>query len=151
MDAATAFSHDEEALQAWLAAFEPAVAIQVRSLAHAWAGGGGRLEIGKLAVRLLPPSPDAAYTVGFLHAATARGPSRLELCRVLVARHTGDDAWVHWSDELVDLAAHSFDPAAKYPEIPLAEPLPPAALARLVVGLRDLALLTAAPTADREG
>ena len=48
--------------------------------------------------------------------------------------------WTAWCDERTELAGHGFVATAKYPTVPLAS-LPPATLARLAIGLRDLCRL----------
>lgn len=126
----------EAALTTFLETVPSPDALPLRTLAHAWTGGGGALAVGKVAVRLLGDG----FTAGTLHARD--GPARLELCRVLLEKHGVDaDQWTHWSDEFADLAHHGFDHRAKYPSLPIAH-LSPAELARLVSGLRDLASMT---------
>lgn len=128
----------EEALQAFLAAQQDPAAVRLRTLAHAWTGGGGSLQVGRHAVRLI--GRDAAgrdFTAGTLHAA----PPRLELARVLLGTHgVAADAWLHWSDELVDLRRHGFDAGAKFPSVAL-DTVTDVEIARLAIGLRDLARL----------
>ncbi len=111
--------------------------VNVRSLAHAWMSGGGDATVGKLTIRLLGKG-DAPFTAGTIHA--PRGDSEhasLELSRVLLEQHGVD--WLHWSDEFADLAHHGFDPSARFPRVVLDDRITPAEMARLVVGLRDLA------------
>ena len=112
-------------------------ALPARSLVHAWQSGGGDVQIGSVATRLVGHHDGGTFTAATLHARDAS----LELCRVILERHgIAAAAWTHWSDEFADLAHHGFDARAKYPSIPLA-PLTEAELARLVTGLRDLARL----------
>lgn len=134
---------DEAALQGFLADVAGPEGVAIRTLAHAWQGGGGGIQVGTVAVRLTAGKPDGPFTAATLHAPRGGQGARLELCRVLLERHgVRPDAWVHWSDEFADLAHHGFDAAAKYPTLPLA-PLSATELARLVTGLRDLARLVA--------
>lgn len=141
--AATA-SPDESALQAFLATLPPDAGLAARTLAHAWTAADGGLQVGKLTARLVAAAPDGrTFTAATLHGAGAAGDGvpRLELARVLLQAHgvTATD-WTSWCDERAELAAHGFDPAAKYPALPLAD-LPPATVARLALGLRDLCRL----------
>lgn len=128
------------ALAAFLEAMPEAAAVQARSLAHAWLGGGAELAVGQHAVRLTAGQDPERFTAATLHGPRGDAPARLELCRVILEKHGVDgDAFMHWSDEFADLAHHGFDPAQKYPEVPLGPGLTDAELARLVTGLRDLA------------
>lgn len=139
--AGTPQASDESALQAFLATLPAEEAVSIRTLAHAWAAAGGTHQAGRLTVRLLASPPSGrAFTAATLHG-PASGTPRLEVARVLLVTHgvaAGD--WTAWCDERPELAAHGFDPAAKYPSLPLAN-LPPAAVARLALGLRDLCRL----------
>lgn len=143
---AASLSEDaEKALAEFLAALPEASALTVRTLAHAWAGGGGELQVGHLAIRLLGGRA-AAFTAGTVHA--PRGGQTapvLELCRVLLESHgVPHDAWVHWSDGLAELQHHGFDPAARFPTLPLSPKVTAAEVARLATGLRDLAQMAEA-------
>jgi hypothetical protein len=139
--AGTPQASDESALQAFLATLPPEEAVAARTLAHAWAAAGGIHQAGRLTVRLLASAPSGRpFTAATLHG-PASGTPRLEVARVLLVTHgvaSGD--WTAWCDERPELAAHGFDPAAKYPSLPLPD-LPPAAVARLALGLRDLCRL----------
>jgi hypothetical protein len=132
----------EAALQAFLASLPEDQAVAARTLAHAWTAAGGTMHTGRYTVRLLaqgrrgPP-----FTAATVHGADAGGAPRLEFGRVLLYAHgLGPADWTTWCDERPELAAHGFDRNAKYPAVPLAG-LPPSAVARLAVGLRDLCLL----------
>lgn len=104
----------------------------LRTLAHAWESGGGRLAVGTVAVRLQFGPEDSAHTAATLHA-----DSRLELARIILEHHGLDAAgWTHWSDEFTDF--DSFDATAKFPTLSLAS-ITATHLARLATGLRDLA------------
>jgi hypothetical protein len=130
---------DETALQAFLTTLPPDQAIAARTLAHAWTAAGGTFAAGRLTVRLLAQGLNGqAFTAATLHGVGPSGAPRLELGRVLLYAHgLGPADWTSWCDERPELAAHGFDRAAKYPAVPLAG-LPPAVVARLAVGLRDL-------------
>lgn len=132
---------DETALQAFLATLPADEAVAARTLAHAWAAAGGAHQAGKLTVRLLATAPSGrAFTAATLHG-PASGAPRLEVARVLLTTHgVAPLDWTAWCDDRPELATHGFDPAAKYPCVRLAG-LPPAAVARLAVGLRDLCRL----------
>src|SRR5687768_680942 len=134
---------DEAALQAFLATLPPDEAVAARTLAHAWTASGGTFHAGRLTVRLLAQGPSGPpYTAATLHGAAPSGAPRLEFGRVLLYAHgLGPADWTSWCDERPELAAHGFDRAAKYPSVPLAG-LPPAVVARLAIGLRDLCLLS---------
>lgn len=133
---------DEAALQAFLATLPPEEAVAARTLAHAWTAAGGTFHAGKLTVRLLAQGPDGkGFTAATLHGIGPSGAPRLEIGRVLLYGHgLGPADWTSWCDERPELAGHGFDRAAKYPSVPLAG-LPPAVVARLAIGLRDLCLL----------
>lgn len=131
---------DEAALQAFLATLPPDAALAARTLAHAWTAAGGAIQVGKLTVRMVVAAHDGkSCTAATVHA--AEGAPRLEVARVLLQSHglTATD-WTSWCDERVELAAHGFVPTAKYPALPLSG-LPPATVARLALGLRDLCRL----------
>jgi hypothetical protein len=133
---------DEAALQSFLATLPPEEAVAARTLAHAWKAAGGNFQAGKLTVRLLAQGPDGkSYTAATLHGPGPSGAPRLEIGRVLLYGHgLGPADWTSWCDERPELAAHGFDRAAKYPAVALVS-LPPAVVARLALGLRDLCLL----------
>jgi hypothetical protein len=138
----SASASSEAALQAFLVTLPEDQAVAARTLAHAWTAAGGTLHTGRYTVRLLaqgrrgPP-----FTAATVHGPDAGGAPRLELGRVLLYAHgLGPADWTTWCDERPELAAHGFDRNAKYPSVPLAG-LPPSAVARLAVGLRDLCLL----------
>ena len=132
---------DETALQAFLATLPAEESVAARTLAHAWAAAGGAHQAGRLTVRLLATSPTGrAFTAATVHG-SASGTPRLEVARVLLTTHgVAPLDWTAWCDERPELAAHGFDAAAKYPSLPLTN-LPPAAVARLALGLRDLCRL----------
>src|SRR5688500_15177308 len=132
---------DEAALQSFLATLPADEAVAARTLAHAWTAAGGTFHAGKLTVRLLAQGPDGkSFTAATLHGVGASGVPRLEVGRVLLYGHgLGPADWTSWCDERPELAAHGFDRSAKYPSVPLAG-LPPAVVARLAIGLRDLCL-----------
>lgn len=133
---------DEASLQSFLATLPPEEAVAARTLAHAWKATGGTFQAGKLTVRLLAQGPNGkSYTAATLHGAGPSGAPRLEIGRVLLYGHgLGPADWTSWCDERPELAAHGFDRAAKYPTVALGG-LPPAVVARLALGLRDLCLL----------
>jgi hypothetical protein len=137
----SAQASDESALQAFLATLPHAEAVAARTLAHAWAAAGGTHQAGRLTVRLLATTPQGrGFTAATLHGA-ASGTPRLEVARVLLATHgVAPVDWTAWCDERAELASYGFDPAAKYPCVPLSG-LPPAVVARLALGLRDLCRL----------
>jgi hypothetical protein len=127
----------ERALQEHIANLPEQQALAVRTISHAWTGGGGSILVGRVAIRLTSTSGNQTYT-----AATIRSDrAELEIARVLLEGHgvTSED-WLHWSDDLAELRPHGFDPAAKYPTIRYAT-LSDINLARLVGAVRDLARL----------
>lgn len=133
----------EPGLQEFLATIPPEAALRIRTLAHAWEGGGGRLFVGRFTVRLLAvDGAGRAYTAGNLHRAHGDPPRpTLELGRTLLQLHgVTPTAWTEWCDERPDLPAHGFDAQAKFPLVRL-DGITDATLARLALGLRDLALL----------
>lgn len=133
----------EQALNQWLRRLDDRSAVTVRTLVHAWASGGGGARVGAVAVRLLGRTDGTAAVV---RAPRGEGPAALEFARVLMESHGVSHAsWVHWSDEFADLAHHGFDPAAKFPTLKLDADVTDAELARLAVGLRDLAAMAARP------
>jgi hypothetical protein len=137
---AAALAPQEPELQAFLARLDPAAALRVRTLAHAWALAGGTLAVGRLSIRLVAAGADPGhpYTAGTLHPGEG---AALELSRILLQAHgVAPEAWQAWCDERPELRAHGFEPQAKFPSIRLAG-LGDAALVRLALGLRDLALL----------
>lgn len=130
---------DEQALQGFLSTLPPDAGLAARTMAHAWTVAGGILQVGRLTTRLVAPAPGGrSFTAATLHAAEA---PRLEVARVLLQAHgvTATD-WTSWCDELAELQPHGFEPGAKYPALPLSN-LPPATVARLALGLRDLCRL----------
>lgn len=129
---------DESALQAFVATLPGESSVAARTLAHAWTVAGGSLQVGKLTTRFVAPAGPRTFTAATLHAGDA---PRLEVARVLLQAHglTATD-WMSWCDELAELQPHGFEPAAKYPALPLSN-LPPATVARLALGLRDLCRL----------
>lgn len=144
---------DETALQAFLAPLPPAHAVPLRTLAHAWQAAGGALQVGRMTIRLAIHGRDArTFTAGTLHAALGgdrpaphatdlRAGPALEVARVLLFNHGLNDAdWQSWCDDLAGLDLAGFDPAAKYPVVPL-ERLPEATVARLAQAMRDLGRL----------
>jgi hypothetical protein len=129
---------DEAALHAFLATLPGDAALNGRTLAHAWTAAGGTLQVGKLTTRFVAMANGKPYTAATLHAAET---PRLELARILLQNHgLTETDWTSWCDERAELSAHGFDPAAKYPALPLSN-LPPATLARRTLGLRDLCRL----------
>ncbi|MEA3203979.1 MAG: hypothetical protein QOI63_1659 [Thermoplasmata archaeon] len=143
---AAALAPQEPELQAFLAGLEPATALRVRTLAHAWALAGGSLAIGRLSIRLLGAGADPAhpYTAATLHARA--GTAALELSRVLLHAHgVGPEVWQEWCDERAELRAHGFVPQAKFPAVRL-DGLGDPAIVRLALGLRDLARMAPPPT-----
>ncbi len=126
----------EEALEEFSASLG-AAGVNVRSIAHAWQSGGGRLAVGKLTIRLLGGDP--AFTAGTIHAPRGDGHPDLELSRVLLEQHGVD--WTHWSDEFADLGHHGFDQSARFPRIAFDDAVSPGEIARLVTGVRDLAVM----------
>lgn len=127
----------ENALRTFLSNLEAPVALQVRTLAHAWQGGGGNLAVGRLAIRLMAvDAKGRPFTAGTLHAGT--GP-RLELARILLDAHgVSENSWTNWCDERPELRDAGFDPKARFPRVQL-DHLGETALARLALGTRDLA------------
>lgn len=124
-------------LGSFVAALPEAQATTLRTLAHAWEGGGGRLAVGTVAIRLQFGPEETPHTAGTLFAKD----TRLELARIILEHHGLDaDAWTHWSDEFADLAHHGFDASSKFPTLPL-QHITATELARLVTGLRDLATM----------
>ena|SRR5688572_2946453 len=127
----------ERALREHVAALPPERALAVRSLSHAWMGGGGTIAVGRLAVRLTASRGGAPFTAATLR--TDRG--ELEIGRAVVQAHgVSPEEWLHWSDDLAELRPNGFDAMAKYSAIRL-DGLGDANLARLVGALRDLARL----------
>jgi hypothetical protein len=129
----------EAALQGFLATLEPARATAVRVLAHAWLAAGQGIQVGRMTVRLTAAgrggAPASPFTAGTLH------PGRLELSRVLLLGHgVSPEAWTAWCDERPELASRGFSPSANYPAVQLDGASAPD-VARLALGLRDLALL----------
>src|SRR5207237_379642 len=92
----------ESALREFLQSLDAPTALPVRTVAHAWQGGGGHLAVGRLAIRLVAvDAKGRPFTAGTLHAGA--GP-RLELARVLLDAHgVSQDAWLAWCDERPEL------------------------------------------------
>ena len=134
----------EAALQTFLSGMEPGAALPLRTLAHAWQGGGGQLAVGRLAIRLVAvDAKGRPFTAGTLHAA---GAPRLELARVLLDAHgVAPDNWTAWCDERPELRDAGFDPQARFPRIHL-DAIGEGALARLAMGTRDLARSVTLPS-----
>ncbi len=130
----------EEALQQFIATVPGEGGTAIRTLAHAWSSGGGRHLAGTHAVRLLgPDNPDGSHNT----AAVLRGGGKpvIELARIILEHHgITHDEWTYWSDEIIDLHP-DFDATAKFPTVPLLD-LDADHLVRLVVALRDLAMLS---------
>lgn len=133
----------EEALLAFLDTLPEAHQVTVRTLAHAWQGGGGVFQVGQWSIRLLVPehAGQAGFTAGNLHR--PRGEDdipRLELCRIILENHGVDaDQWLHWTDEFAELQHHGFDHEDRFPTVPISADLTDTEAARLALGLRDLA------------
>lgn len=138
---------EEAGLMAFLDTLPEGTAVPVRTVAHAWAASGGGLAPGRFAVRLLGPAQGErpAFTAATLYAPRGgRTVPTLELAKPLLESHGVDaDRFVHWADEILDVAG-GLDPSAKFPTIPLGADLPPSDLARLVGALRDLARMAGA-------
>lgn len=133
---------EETALREFLAPMPEGLAVQVRTLAHAWGHAGGKIQVGKLCVRLLAQGSGKRFTAGTLH-----GGGRLELSKVLILTNGLDEErWDSWCDERPDLQGAGFEGDSKYPSITLAK-LNEMALARLALGLRDLVILLQGPAA----
>ncbi len=128
----------DDALQEFTSQLGPQSAA-ARSLAHAWTSAGGNLAVGKVSTRLLGSQEGRPFTAATIHAPRGDLPARLELSRAILLHHgLTEQQWLHWADEIADI--EGFDPAAKFPVLPLTEDL--AMLARLVNAMRDLATLT---------
>ncbi len=129
----------EAALTAFVSKLPDPVGLQIRTLAHAWTLGGGAFTVGKVSIRL---TGGEGFTAGTLHSAQNAQPARFELCRVILEKHgVSHEQWTYWADEFADLAHHGWQATAKYPVLPLGDHVTPGELARLVSGLRDLALM----------
>lgn len=130
----------DPALQALLAPLDPPVAVRLRTLANAWQAGGGALLVGRVAIRLLAPGSDGRpFTAGTIHPGHDAVAPRLELARVLLQNHgVGEQAWSDWCDERPELRSLGFSRTVKFPAVTL-DAIPDAVLARLALGLRDLA------------
>ncbi|HET6399070.1 MAG TPA: hypothetical protein VFH47_05910 [Candidatus Thermoplasmatota archaeon] len=135
----------EAALMTYLSQLLPEDGVRARTLAHAWAAAGGTIHVGRHAIRLLGQAGGHTFTAATLHASAGpHGQPCLELCRVILEKHGVDaDKWQEWADERPELRLHGFHDHAKYPVVRLGQ-LDDAALARLALGLRDLALWTKA-------
>lgn len=137
----------EAGLKAFLDTLPEPTVLPARSLAHAWAAAGGSLAPGRFSVRFLGPEKKdrPPFTAATLYAPRGeRMEPRLEVALAILEHNgVGRDRFVHWADEIVDVAG-GLDPTSKFPTIPLPPELPPADLARLVVALRDLARMVGA-------
>lgn len=135
-------AQEEAALQSFLSTLPADEALSARTLAHAWSAAGGSFQAGRLTCRLIAQAPRGQpFTAATLHGVGPSGVPRLEVARVLLYSHGVAPAdWTMWCDDRPELAAHGFDRNAKYPAVPLTA-LPPAVLARLAIGLRDLCRL----------
>jgi hypothetical protein len=138
MNLSPVLAPQEPELQAFLATRDPTLGLRLRTLAHAWTTAGGSLLIGRHAVRLVGKGAAGnTFTAGTLR--DRDGHAELELSRVLLQGNgVSLEAWQAWCDERADLRTHGFAPTAKFPTVRL-DALPDGALARLAVGLRDLA------------
>lgn len=126
----------ETELDTFIGACPEAARLNVRSAAHAWTSGGGTATIGKLTIRLTAGTP--SFTAATIHG--PRGDAlapRLEFSRSRLEQQGVD--WVHWSDDFTDLVRHGFDAMAKFPTLQFDDDVTPGEMARLVVGIRDLA------------
>ncbi|HUR62606.1 MAG TPA: hypothetical protein VM286_09620 [Candidatus Thermoplasmatota archaeon] len=133
----------EPELQAFLSTRDPTLALRLRTLAHAWTTAGGALLVGRHAVRLVGRGRAAPFTAGTLRVRD--GHAELELSRVLLQGNgVSLEAWQAWCDERPELRTHGFAPSGKFPTVRL-DALPDGSLARLAVGLRDLAHAVQAP------
>lgn len=104
-----------------------------RSLINGWVAGGGRVEAGKVAVRLRAEARGSLFTAATIKN---REPIAIEFCRVVLENNgLTSDEWTHWSDDLADLP--EFDPASKYPIAHLDHPI--TEILRITQDLRDLA------------
>jgi hypothetical protein len=131
----------EAALAAWLERLPGRTGVTVRTLVHAWASGGGSVQVGAVAIRLLARD---ATTAAVVRAPRGDAAPVLEFARVLLESHgVPHEAWVHWSDGFAALAHHGLDPAAKFPKLGLDADVSDAEVARLAAGLRDLAVMAA--------
>lgn len=137
MPAELASSDAENSLQALVSNLPEPVAVQVRTLAHAWMLAGGQIQVGRISCRLLAPSA-RPFTAATLYA-DPTGIQGLELARVLLQHHgVAPQDWQAWCDERPELKEYGFVAGAKYPLVQL-RPVPAPVLARLVEGLRDIA------------
>jgi hypothetical protein len=104
-----------------------------RTLLTGWVAGGGRVESGKVAVRLRAEARGSLFTAATIKN---REPVALEFCRIVLTNNgLTPDEWTHWSDDLADLT--EFDPAAKYPIVQLDKTI--TEILRITQDLRDLA------------
>lgn len=138
---------EEAGLRAFLDTLPEDAVVPARTLAHAWAAAGGSLAPGRVSVRLLGPAQGdrPAFTAATLYAprGEATAPT-LEFAKPFLEHHGVDaDRFVHWADEVVDVAG-GLDPTAKFPTLRLGPDLPASDLARLVSALRDLARMAGA-------
>lgn len=129
-------SGQESALRVFLENLDGARGLAVRTLAHAWVAAGQTIQVGRMTVRLVATDRQGhPFTVGTLH------PGRLELSRVLLQSHgVSESAWRAWCDERAELASLGFNGASNYPTIQL-DGATEATVARLALGLRDVAIL----------
>jgi len=136
-------SSGEARLQAFLERLPEGSRLPARTVAHAWAHGGGRLRTGRVAVRLTGGEA-LAFTAATIHAPSRQERPYLEVCRVILQNHgVAPAGFRHWADELADLQELGFDPQAKFPTVPLDDALDPPRLARLAGAVRDLAAMLA--------
>lgn len=120
--------------QDFIASLPEAHQTTVKTLIGGWTAGGGDIDVGKVSLRLRAKYGTQHITAGTI---TNKEPHQLELCRVVLENHgMTNDEWIHWSDDLADIP--EFDASAKYPVIPLNQPLPE--VLRIAQDLRDLAL-----------
>lgn len=133
---------EAEDLPRFLAGLDPASATRVRTLARAWEAAGGALQVGRLSIRLV-----ARDAIGRSFTAATLQARRLELSRALLLAHgLSESAWAAWCDERAELARHGFAQEAKFPAVDIGA-LTDHELARLALGLRDIALAVCAPPA----
>lgn len=134
----------EVALRTFLQGLDQPIQLPIRTLAHAWQGGGGAIAVGRLTVRLVAvDAKGRPFTAGTLHGGA--GP-RLELARVLLDAHgVTHEVWTQWCDERPELRDAGFDPMGRFPRVNL-DAVSETDVARLALGLRDLARAVTLPT-----
>lgn len=133
---------EPEELPRFLAGLDPAAATRVRTLARAWEAAGGALQVGRLSIRLV-----ARDGIGRTFTAATLQARRLELARSLLLAHGWSEAaWSAWCDERAELARHGFSHDAKFPAVDIGA-LTEGELARLALGLRDIAMAVCTPMA----